>query len=129
MKIRFVISILILLSLVTFLKPGFCEEKKVIDNKNEFGGFTTCVIYAEGDKEYADGFLKIMKHYDDAGKDGVGRLRKLEYVHTEDHATKNGFWRSEIYIGTDGRDEKTVVYDKAGKVIRERSFYRQLRDQ
>jgi len=121
MKGKAIILFIVLLFLAMYAGKASAVKKRIIEFHNAYGGITTEGVYSKGEKTYEEGIREIINYYAKPGADGVGRLRKIIYIHTEAHYRKNGFSRTVILPGADGSQRSVTLYDKSGKLIYERN--------
>lgn len=136
------------LLIVTVLTAG-AETRKVLAEKNEFGGQTVEVTYAKGDKEfeirartliYLDGGGKTVKTeaYNTPGAaadygdykvityfDTNGKQTKLENYYTDTFALESGVSRSIAHYDDKGNQTKMENY-LTDKRIKEISYHKQI---
>lgn len=129
----------VFLFLIGVAVPGYCDDSKVIEKYNQYGGKTEEVVFHKGDDKYEDGISRIVEYYDRddriaeiesyyrdeaSAKDGVfkreqyyknkehekAKLTKAEFYFTDAHANVDGVFKSEIYYDDHERKEKVEYY-------------------
>lgn len=132
----------VLVAVVIFSYFGIClaREEKTLSTKNEYNGKTVEELHDANDKQYKDGVVREIIHYDKRGN-----IRQIQSFYTEDQSSRDGVYSREqfyehrilrkpkltrslfiytdTYSDTHGLTRAEVYYDEKGNKNKEELWY------